>query len=123
MAKVADILIIDDDDMMVEIMADVLADQGHEVRSASDGRAGIAEALRLCPDLIILDMNMPGLTGYQVAARIKADPATRHVPIIAATGYDDAESCEAAYKAGCSRFLPKPLDAGQLIDLVEEILK
>lgn len=115
----ADILIIDDDDMMVEIMADVLGDEGHTIRSAPDGAAGLAEAERARPALIILDMNLPGLSGYEVARRLRASETVRPVPILAVTGDTSRED---ALKAGCTAFLGKPLNVVELMEQVSALL-
>lgn len=119
----ADILIIDDDDLMVEIMADCLGDEGHAVRSALDGPAGLAAAQDRCPALVILDMNLPGLDGREVARRLRAGEATRRVPILAITGDTAAADRDAALQAGCDAFLGKPLDVLRLIDRVSALLR
>jgi two-component system cell cycle response regulator DivK len=119
----ADILIIDDDEMMIDIIADALGDAGHATRSAPDGPAGIAEALRQCPDAIVLDISMPGMNGCQVAAELTACPATRHVPIIAATGFDDTAKWDAALEAGCTSVIAKPIVSEHLLTQVAAVLK
>lgn len=118
-----DILIIDDDDMMVEIMADTLGDEGYTVRSAPDGPAGLAAAQERCPRLIILDMNLPGLNGREVARRMRENEATRRVPILAITGDTTAADRDAALQAGCDAFLGKPLDVLKLIEQVSALLR
>lgn len=118
----ADILVIDDDSMTLSIMSTVLEEEGHRVRTATDGKQGLEEAQRQVPHLVILDMNMPVMNGYDVARRLRASPATREVPILAATALTGREDYMAAYEAGCNAFLEKPLDAEKLVQRVEELL-
>lgn len=119
----ADIFVIDDDDMMVELMSGLLTDQGHKVRSAPEGVAGLDAVSRAVPDLVIVDMNMPGLDGYQVAKRLRADPKTKALRILAVTAHSAAADYDAAYEAGCDAFVAKPLDSANLLKAVDGLLK
>ena len=119
----ADILVVDDDELMVELISDLLIDEGHDVRSAMDGHAGLDAIAKAVPALLILDMSMPGMDGFQVAKTLKANAATASLPIIAFTGMDTSGDYDAAYKAGCSAFISKPLNPAQLIEVVERLLQ
>ncbi len=114
----ADILVVDDDELMVELIADPLLDEGHEVRTALCGEDALDEIARKRPAMVILDMNMPGIDGYAVARRLRADPATARLPIIAVTGHDGPADRDAVLAAGCDAFIAKPLDCGRLLDAV-----
>lgn len=116
----ADILVIDDDELLVEAVTQVLADMGHAVRAALDGAAGLARAEELKPGLIILDMHMPVMDGLQVARRLRLDPATRAVPIIALTGLDHEIMYDHA--AAIDAYVSKPLDARILAARVKEFV-
>jgi CheY-like chemotaxis protein len=118
----ADILVIDDDDLIIELVRELLADAGHQVRSAGDGEAGLAEAAKAPPALVILDMNMPRMDGYTLAKRLRNNPATRTVKLLALTAHANASEYDDAYKAGCDGFVAKPLDAGRLYEKVKELL-
>ena len=118
----AEILVIDDEEILTELIADILMDEGHTVRMALDGQAGLDEIARKLPDLIILDMNMPVMDGYEVAKKLRADPVTASVPIIALTGLSSSADYDAAYKAGCNAFIAKPLEPGVLVKTVEDQL-
>lgn len=118
----ADILVVDDDELMIELISDLLIDEGHDVRSAMDGHTGLEAIAKAVPSLLILDMNMPGMDGYKVAQTLRADPAMVVLPIIAVTGMDTSADYDAAYKAGCSAFISKPLQPAQLIEVVERLL-
>ncbi len=119
----ADILVVDDDELMIELISDLLIDEGHDVRSAMDGHAGLDAIAKAVPALLILDMSMPGMDGFQVAKTLKANTATASLPIIAFTGMDTSGDYDAAYKAGCSAFISKPLNPAQLIEVVERLLQ
>ena len=88
----AKILVIDDEELMRQLVETVLAGQGHEVITAADGEAGVAAAKDAMPELIITDMNMPGMTGWEVMRTLKADDTTKHIKIIALTAKHTAES-------------------------------
>ena len=118
----ADILLVDDDDIMIELISDILLDDGHDVRSAPDGRRALDEIARVKPAVLILDMNMPGIDGYEVAKRLRADPATASLPIIAVTGLDQSADYDAAYRAGCNAFISKPLQPARLVEVVREMI-
>lgn len=118
----ADILVVDDDELMVELISDLLIDEGHDVRSAMDGHAGLDAIAKSIPSLLILDMNMPGMDGFEVAKTIRNDPRTAELPIIAFTGQDTSGDYDAAYKAGCNAFISKPLQPAQLIEVVERLV-
>ncbi len=119
----ADILIIDDDEIMVEIVSEVLADEGHEVRSAADGQQGLDAVAFRAPDLIVLDMNMPVLDGYEVANRLRTQPADRRIPILALTGDSTPAAIQAIRDAGCDALVTKPFDVDTLIDSVRQVLE
>lgn len=108
------ILIIDDDAADSSILADLLALQGHAVETANSGADGLRRALELIPDLIILDVMMPGLDGFAVCERLRADPATAEVPIIMATALDDRQSRLRCLAVGADEFLAKPVDTAEL---------
>lgn len=117
-----DILVIDDDDMMLEIIADMLGDAGYTVRTALDGQSGLDALAQSAPALIVLDLNMPVMTGYEVARRVRADPRCSRIPILAASGDGSDAGRDAALAAGCSAMLTKPLDATALVARVRELL-
>jgi CheY-like chemotaxis protein len=118
----AEILVIDDDDIMLEMVAELLGDRGHVVRLASDGEKGLADAVANPPALIILDMNMPKLSGYELAQRLRANPRTREVKLLALTAHAQTAEYDDAYKAGCDGFVAKPLHAERLFEKVGELL-
>jgi two-component system sensor histidine kinase/response regulator len=108
------ILIIDDDAGDRGILADLLSAQGHTVLEASSGAEGVQRARELVPDLIILDVMMPGMDGFAVCAQLRADQVTAEVPIIMATALDDRQSRLRCLEIGADEFLTKPIDIIEL---------
>lgn len=118
----ADILLIDDDELICARIASILGVSGHAVRIAHNGVDGLADVRRRVPDLILLDMGLPGRDGYAVANDLRAMLNVTAPPIIAVTAYDSASDYDAAYSAGCSAFVAKPIDEALLLRVVAEQL-
>ena len=118
----ADILLIDDDELVCAMIKTILGVSGHEVRVANTGFDGLAEARGRAPDLILLDMGLPGRDGYAIAKDLRAMLANKTLPIIAVTAYDSASDYDAAYASGCSGFVAKPIDEDRLRSVVAEQL-
>ena len=95
---------------------------GYRVSTASDGASAIAEAERLLPDLIVLDLELPQISGFDVARRLRENPDTHDIPLIAATGYSQASQLERARAAGFDRILLKPCDPDFLLLEIERLL-
>ena len=116
------ILVIEDQEDNRRIVRDLLARAGYEVLEAVSGDSGVAMAESQRPDLILMDIQLPGLDGYQATRRIKANPELRQIPIIAVTSYalsgDDAK----ALQAGCDAYLSKPVSPRALMAKVREYL-
>ena len=94
----------------------------YEIISAPDGATGIALAISDRPDLILMDLNLPVLDGWEAARRLKADPATRDIPIIALTAHAMAGDREKALAAGCNEFDTKPVEFDRLVAKIEQVL-
>ncbi|HEY7521372.1 MAG TPA: ATP-binding protein [Methylomirabilota bacterium] len=109
-----DVLIIEDNDDARDMIRHLLRLAGHAVRDAGDGMAGLAMALERPPDVAIIDVGLPGLDGFEVARRLRADPRGRSVTLIALTGYGQSETRARARDAGFDAFLVKPLAADDL---------
>ncbi len=116
------ILIVEDYDDNRRIMREVLASAGFEVVEAVTGSEGVAMALECRPDLILMDIQLPELDGYEAASRIKADPRLYSVPIIAVTSYALSGDDERAHQAGCSAYVTKPFSPRQLLEIVKQHL-
>ena len=105
---------------MLTLWFDVLGD--YEILSAPDGVAGIAMAAAELPDLILMDLNLPEIDGWEAARRLKADPATRDIPIIALTAHAMAGDREKAIATGCDDFETKPVEFDRLLAKIERVL-
>jgi putative two-component system response regulator len=114
MAK-ARILIVDDLAENREILAGLLESEGHELETAKDGLEAVERATADPPDLILMDVTMPRLTGFEACRRLKADPRTELVPIVLVTGLLAREDRIQGIAAGCDDFLTKPVDSEQLL--------
>ncbi len=116
------ILIVDDYVDALEIWAIYLRSIGYGVTTAADGLSAVAKAEELLPDLIVLDLELPGLTGFEVATHLRANPATAAIPLIAATGYSHARQLDLARASGFDAVVVKPCDPDLLVQEVERLL-
>ncbi len=109
------VLIIDDDPNTLATLADALMWVGrYKVEVAQDGYEGLIRVGGFRPDVLVLDIRMPGLDGFQVCRRIKADPATQSIRIVAMSGYAEADTTTRVFEAGADAFLEKPIDLKRL---------
>ena len=111
----ASVLIVDDDVEQRRLLADVLKLNGLAVYQAGDGQEGIDIALDRLPDVILLDIVLPGMDGLQVAAILAHDEATRHIPIVAISGLSTGEIRRKALTAGCVTYFLKPFTPMALV--------
>ncbi|MFC1837479.1 diguanylate cyclase [Thermodesulfobacteriota bacterium] len=119
----AKILVIDDSKLVAHMAKSILSKQHHQVLLAEDGQAGIEIALAELPDLILLDLIMPGLNGYQVCSRIKEEAKTSDIPIIMLTSKADPADKVKGLEMGAADYVTKPFDEGELIARVKTHLK
>ena len=119
----ARILVVDDEPYNRELMKVVLELDGHVVLTAADGATAIAAAIGDRPDLILLDVMMPGMDGYQVASVLKTDARTKHIPIIIVTALGDRNSMMHGLTAGAEEFVTKPVDRAELCTRVRNLLR
>jgi PAS domain S-box-containing protein len=112
------ILVVEDNDDAREMLCHLVGLLGHEVHEVADGRAAVETALRLLPDLTLVDIGLPGVDGYEVARRIRADATGRELRLVALTGYGLREDRERALAAGYDEHLVKPIDPARLSALL-----
>jgi CheY-like chemotaxis protein len=116
----ARILLVEDNEMNRDMLSRRLARKGYEVVLAVDGDEGVAMAKSQQPDLILMDMSLPVLDGWEATRAIRAEPATRAIPIIALTAHAmDGERAK-ALEAGCNDFDTKPVDLPRLLEKIEQ---
>jgi len=117
------ILVIDDDINLLQMVRLMLQRVGHTVETSNDGAEGITLAAKMQPDLAIIDVMMPGLSGYDVVRKLREDPVTQRVPIIILTARSQPMDKHMALEAGANAFLSKPVTAQELTDRVDAVLK
>ncbi|MFZ6757716.1 response regulator [Undibacterium sp. Ji50W] len=121
--KSARILIVDDEERNVKLLQVLLQSEGYATASASNGRDALAMAVNAPPDLILMDIMMPGMDGFETVTALKAHSATQHVPVIMLTALDDRHSKLRALEAGAEEFLSKPIDRADLNVRVRNLLR
>jgi CheY-like chemotaxis protein len=115
------ILYVEDNEDNVFMLKNRLARAGHTVIVATDGAQGVAMALSERPDMILMDLSLPVLDGWQATRQIKAAPDTRHIPVIALTAHAMAGDREKALSAGCDDFDTKPVELPRLLAKIKEL--
>jgi CheY-like chemotaxis protein len=115
------ILIVDDVELNLDLLVQILEDD-YEIVTAADGAAGVKIAEQEVPDLILMDISMPVMDGYEATALIKANPNLAHIPIIALTAHAMSGDEEKSRNAGCDDYLAKPLDDEILFEKLEGFL-
>ena len=116
------ILVVEDQEDNRRIVRDLLTTTDFEVTEAENGEEALASVARQRPDLILMDIQLPVMDGYEATRRIKADPALREIPIIAVTSYALSGDEEKARAAGCDDFVPKPYSPRQLLAKIRKFL-
>jgi CheY-like chemotaxis protein len=118
----ARILLVEDNEMNRDMLSRRLSRRGFEVLVAENGQAGVELTISERPDLILMDMSLPVMDGWEATRRIKADPATTGIPIIALSAHAMASDREAALQAGCDDYDSKPVDLSRLVQKIEQLL-
>lgn len=116
------ILIVDDYPDALDIWTFYLRSLGYRVSTASDGAVAVERAEALLPDLIVLDLELPRLSGFDVAKHLRSNPDTREIPLIAATGYSHMSQLDRAREAGFDQIVVKPCDPDFLVSAIERLL-
>jgi two-component system cell cycle response regulator DivK len=115
-ARRARVLVVDDNPSNTKLLAFVLKNGGYEVETAGSAEAGATLLGAFRPQLILMDLQMPGVSGLDWARQLKADPATRAIPIVAVTAYAMKGDADRARAAGCDGYLTKPVNTRTLLD-------
>ena len=118
----AKILLVEDNEMNRDMLSRRLIRRGYEVSMAIDGKQGLDMAASETPDLILLDMSLPVIDGWEAAKRLKADPVTQGIPIIALTAHAMAGDREKTMQAGCDDYDTKPVDLKRLLGKIGTLL-
>ncbi|MFT6152757.1 MAG: twitching motility two-component system response regulator PilH [Bermanella sp.] len=118
----ATILIVDDSVTMMEGHKRILEKQGHTVFYEENGEDGVATAIKILPDLILMDVVMPKMNGFQATRKISKDPRTQHIPVVIVTSKDQQTDIMWGKRQGASDYLIKPADESHLRETVEKLL-
>jgi two-component system cell cycle response regulator DivK len=118
----AKILLVEDNEMNRDMLSRRLQRRGHEVLTAVDGESGLAMTRSEAPALVLMDMSLPGIDGWEATRQLKADPATRAIPVIALTAHAMAGDREKALAAGCDDFDTKPIDLDRLLGKIAALV-
>lgn len=119
----AKILLVEDNEMNRDMLSRRLARSGYEVVLAVQGEEGVALARSAAPDMILMDMSLPVLDGWEATRRLKGDPETRDIPVIALTAHAMSGDREKAQEAGCDDFDTKPVEYTRLLSKIQGLLE
>lgn len=118
----AKLLVVEDNPQNLKLAQLLLQRAGHEVITADDGESGIARARDGQPDVVLMDVQMPGLDGLQATRELKGDPHTAHIKVIALTALAMKGDAERILAAGCDAYLAKPFQYAELVAVVDKLL-
>jgi len=116
------ILVVEDQDELRRLYVEQLALSGFEVIEAANGEDAITYTSAQTPDVVLMDLSLPILDGWEATRRLKADTRTRHIPVVALTAHDGSGELQRATRAGCDWFVPKPCPPDALITEVRRVL-
>lgn len=116
------ILIVEDDPVSLKLVRDVLQANGYETEEVTSGEGAVARAAHLKPDLIVMDIRLPGIDGLEATRRLKSDASTAAIPIVAVTAHAMPEDEARILEAGCQAYLPKPLRFAEFVSVVKGLL-
>ncbi len=117
------VLLVDDNEQNIELLLAYLEELGCELRTAGDGQAALDEVAKKKPDLVLMDVMMPRMSGFQACKRIKSDPSTRDIPIVMVTALNEVSDVERAVDSGADDFLTKPVNRVELLARTRSLLK
>jgi CheY-like chemotaxis protein len=117
-----EILLVEDNELNRDMLSRRLKRRGFAVIMAEDGAKGIAVAKAALPDLILMDMDLPVVDGWEATRQLKADPATCGIPVIALTAHALHTDCERSFAAGCDDFATKPIEFAALLEKIDKTL-
>lgn len=116
------ILIVEDEESLLKLESILLTSKGYEVRGVPNGMAALAALQEERPDLILLDIMLPEIDGFEVCRRIKADPATRHIPVVMLTAKKSREDMARGEQVGADWYITKPFKSAMVIETIQRFL-
>jgi len=118
----ARVLVVEDNEMNRDMLSRRLIRQGYEVIEATDGEQAVATAKQELPDIILMDMSLPSVDGWEATRRLKAEPSTRSIPVIALTAHAMPDDRAKALEAGCDDYDTKPVELARLLEKMNRLL-
>jgi len=116
------VLVVEDNPLNMKLFSAMIAAEGYEVLEAKSGQDGLVMAQRQHPDLIIMDIQLPGMSGLEVTQSLKGDAATHDIPIIATTAFATRGDEEIIMASGCDAYMAKPIAISQFLELIESVM-
>lgn len=117
------ILIVEDEESLLKLESILLSTRGYKVTGVSDGLAALREIEQNSPDLILLDIMMPGIDGFEVCRRVKENPATQRIPVVMLTAKKSFADQARGVEVGADAYLTKPFKSGKIIEIIEGLLQ
>ena len=116
------ILVVEDEESLLKLESILLSSKGYIVTGVMDGRSALEEIKANKPDLVILDIMLPVIDGFEVCRRVKEDPETSHIPVLILTAKKNIQDMEHGQQAGCDAYITKPFKSAKVLDMVHELL-
>lgn len=116
------ILIVEDNDLNLKLFRDLLLAHGYEIAETKEGRDALAITRSFRPDLILMDIQLPEISGLEVTRRIKADPELAHIPVVAVTAFAMKDDEDKIMRAGCQAYISKPISIGPFLHTIRKFL-
>jgi twitching motility two-component system response regulator PilG len=116
------ILVVEDEESLLKLESILLSSKGYCVTGVMDGRAALEEVKANKPDLVILDIMLPEMDGFEVCRRIKGDPELSHIPVLMLTAKKNSQDLDRGQMAGCDAYITKPFKSAKVLDKVQELL-
>ena len=120
---IKNILVVDDTPVNIKMLVDLLTSRGYQTSTAASGAEALAKIEANAPDLVLLDVMMPGMNGYEVCQKIRANPATSILPVVMVTALDPSQERIKGIEAGADDFVAKPINHGELLARVRSLLR
>ena len=116
------ILVVEDEESLLKLESILLSSKGYSVTGVMDGRSALEEVKANAPDLVILDIMLPEIDGFEVCRRIKEDPAISHIPVLILTAKKNTQDMARGQQVGCDAYITKPFKSAKVLDMVHELL-
>lgn len=116
------ILIVEDNDLNLKLFRDLLSAHGYHIAETKEGLEALEIARKFKPDLVLMDIQLPEISGLEITRRMKADPETAHIPIVAVTAFAMKDDEEKILRAGCQAYMSKPISIGPFLHTVRKFL-